>query len=235
MERGEEIERLRPAPRPPTTRAGLAAQELRRMIVLGELKAGTRLRQAETAALLGTSTTPVREAFATLSREGLIRHDAHRGAVVTSPTLTDLHENYDILFLLEPRAAELATPRLSGSALEALEAVAEKLDKTPSREIRRRVELNAEFHRRIYDACERPRLIDMIGGLRETLSRYVALAISDSSAELRRLEKIEHGDIVEAIRAGDAPGASAAMELHLRRGVALMTELVGDAEAAPAG
>lgn len=203
------------------------------MIVLGQLRAGTRLRQAETAALLGTSTTPVREAFATLAREGLIRHDAHRGAVVTSPTLADLHENYDILFLLEPHAAELATARLGERELEELEGVATALDKTPSREIRRRVELNADFHRRIYESCGRPRLTEMIGGLRETLSRYVALAIGDDSAELRRLEKIEHGEILEAVRAGDGPGAGAAMELHLRRGVALIAELVGDAEGAP--
>ncbi|MBS1886085.1 MAG: GntR family transcriptional regulator [Actinobacteria bacterium] len=84
MKRGEEIG-LGRAARVPTTKAGVAAQKLRRMIVLGELKAGTRLRQAETAELLGTSTTPGREAFATLAREGLIHHDAHRGAVVTAP------------------------------------------------------------------------------------------------------------------------------------------------------
>jgi DNA-binding GntR family transcriptional regulator len=233
MERGEDIERDRTA-RPPTTRAGQAAQELRRMIVLGELGAGTRLRQAETAALLGTSTTPVREAFATLSREGLIRHDAHRGAVVTSPTLTDLHENYDILFLLEPRAAELATTRLEEAELAQLEAVAATLNKAPSREIRRRVELNAEFHRRIYEASGRPRLIEMIAGLRETLSRYVALAISDTSAELRRLEREEHGQIVAALRAGDGPAVSVAMETHLRRGVALIAALVGDGDGAAA-
>jgi DNA-binding GntR family transcriptional regulator len=233
MERGEDSERHRTA-RPPTTRAGQAAQELRRLIVLGELQAGTRLRQAETAALLGTSTTPVREAFATLSREGLIRHDAHRGAVVTSPTLTDLHENYDVLFMLEPRAAELATARLEEAGLAELEAVAATLNKAASREIRRRVELNAEFHRRIYEASGRPLLIEMIGGLRETLSRYVALAISDTSAELRRLEREEHGQIVAALRAGDGPAVSAAMEAHLRRGVDLIAALVGDGEPAAA-
>jgi len=235
MERGDQTERRRVVPRPPITRAGLAAQELRRMIVLGELRAGTRLRQAETAALLGTSTTPVREAFATLAREGLIRHDAHRGAVVTSPTLTDLHENYDILLLLEPRAAELATARLGATELEDLERVAAELNATPSRAIRRRVELNAEFHRRIYETCGRPRLIEMVAGLRETLSRYVALAISDASAELRRMEKTEHRQILEALRSGDGPGASAAMELHLRRGVALIAGLVGDGDGTPAG
>jgi DNA-binding GntR family transcriptional regulator len=225
MKRGEEIERGRVA-RVPTTRAGVAAKELRRMIVLGELEAGTRLRQAETAALLGTSTTPVREAFATLAREGLIQHDAHRGAVVTAPTLTDLHENYDILFLLEPRAAELATARLEEAQLEELERVSAALNATASRRIRRRVELNAEFHRRIYEASGRPRLSELIDGLRETLSRFVALAISDASLELRELEEREHQEVIDALRSGDGARASAAMERHLRRGVALIAELV---------
>jgi DNA-binding GntR family transcriptional regulator len=196
------------------------------MIVFGELKPGTRLRQAETAALLGTSTTPVREAFAILAREGLIQQDAHRGAVVTSPTLTDLHENYDILLLLEPRAAELAAARIEGELLGDLGLIAAELNDTPSGQVRRRVELNAAFHRAIYEAAGHPRLATMINGLRDTLSRFVALAISDSSAELRAMEQSEHQRILDALRVGDGAAASAATAEHLRRGVALIAELV---------
>ena len=84
------------------------AAELRRMIQAGELAAGAPLRQGELAARFGISTTPVREALMALAREGLIRHDAHRGAIVFPPTHEDIRENFEIRLALEPLASGLA-------------------------------------------------------------------------------------------------------------------------------
>lgn len=49
-----------------------AVEELRRLIILGELAPGTLLKDAEVASQMGLSNTPVREAFVKLSAEGLI-------------------------------------------------------------------------------------------------------------------------------------------------------------------
>ncbi|MBS1886084.1 MAG: GntR family transcriptional regulator [Actinobacteria bacterium] len=126
------------------------------------------------------------------------------------------------------------TARLTEAELEDLERLSATLNETASRRICQRVELKAEFHRRIYVAVGRPRLTKMIDGLREALSRFVALAISGASIELREMEEHEHRDIVDALGSGDGARASAAMERHLRRGVDLIAELVVGAEAEPA-
>jgi DNA-binding GntR family transcriptional regulator len=77
----------------PGTRADSVAAEFRHMILSGELPAGSRLRQVEVSERFGVSTTPVREAFLSLSREGLVRQDAHRGFTVLLPSRDDLREN----------------------------------------------------------------------------------------------------------------------------------------------
>ena len=64
----------------PRTIAGQVAERLKAEILAGERVAGTRLRQVEIAERFGVSTTPVREALATLQREGLVRLHPQRGA-----------------------------------------------------------------------------------------------------------------------------------------------------------
>ena len=89
---------------------------LRRAILSGELTGSTRLVQAELAATLEVSTTPVREALRDLASEGLIRFDPHRGAVVEELSRDELNEVYAIRKVLEPLALTQALPNLTGLA-----------------------------------------------------------------------------------------------------------------------
>jgi DNA-binding GntR family transcriptional regulator len=95
------------------TTAKVVAERLRDEIQDGTLSPGTRLRQNEVARRFGVSTTPVREAFAQLQAEGLVRIDPHRGAVVFRPTTDDLVEFYEIREVLESLAVVRAIPRLA--------------------------------------------------------------------------------------------------------------------------
>src|ERR1700722_15415327 len=107
----------------PLTRAGVVTERLREMIKSHELPAGTRLRQAEFAERFGVSTTPIREAFVALAREGLVRQDAHRGVVVFRPTVNEPNELFETRGALEPLATELATRQLSDEDLAGLERI----------------------------------------------------------------------------------------------------------------
>ena len=51
----------------------LVGQELERMILAGELPAGSKLNEAAIAERLGVSRGPVREAFRALEESGLVR------------------------------------------------------------------------------------------------------------------------------------------------------------------
>jgi DNA-binding GntR family transcriptional regulator len=71
------------------------------------------LRQNEVVNRFGVSTTPVREAFAELARDGIVRLDAHRGATVFQPSVDGLIEIYQIRSALEPLATRFAVAHAS--------------------------------------------------------------------------------------------------------------------------
>jgi DNA-binding GntR family transcriptional regulator len=196
----------------PLTRAGAVAERLRQMIKSGELPAGTHLRQAEVAARFGVSTTPVREAFVALAREGLVSQDAHRGVVVFTPSLDELHEIYEIRVVVEALATEIAAKQLTEADLAALEkTVAQMRDARPNRF----VELNDELHGRIYAATGRKRLIDIIDGLRGAAANYVGLGIVRYQADYRDEVQAEHEKIIAALNARSSKAAGKAMREHL--------------------
>src|SRR5262245_54456680 len=94
------------------TASRAVAQQLPQEIERGTLEPGTRLRQIDIAKRFGVSTTPVREALALLTSEGLIRNDPRRGAVVFHPTEDDLAECFKIRMALEPLALTEALDRI---------------------------------------------------------------------------------------------------------------------------
>ncbi|CAN5250734.1 GntR family transcriptional regulator [soil metagenome] len=82
------------------------AGRLRASIMSGSIKPGTFVRLDETAAQLGVSITPVREALLTLRGEGMVRLEPHRGYVVLPMNRQDIE---DIFWLQSTMARELAT------------------------------------------------------------------------------------------------------------------------------
>ena len=81
------------------------AAHLRTAIMTGTLRPGTFIRLDETAAALGVSITPVREALRTLRGEGMVQLEPHRGHVVVPLTRGDIE---DIFWLQATIAKELA-------------------------------------------------------------------------------------------------------------------------------
>ena len=167
----------------PATRSEAVASELRRLIQSGELPPGTRLRQADIASRFGMSTTPVREAFMILAREGVVRQDAHRGVVVFEPSMDELTETYEIREVLEGLAAEHAAGQLTAEDLDALDTLVKQMRTAKPA---RYVELNRDFHRRIYQAAARNRLFEMIEQLRDLASSYNLMTVRQYDPVLSR-------------------------------------------------
>ena len=82
------------------TRKEAVLRQLRTEIVNGKLMPGTVLKDAEVAARVGLSITPVREAIAQLAAEGLIDVAPNRTRHVTHVTKKNALELVDVMTVL---------------------------------------------------------------------------------------------------------------------------------------
>jgi DNA-binding GntR family transcriptional regulator len=189
---------------------------LRQEIRSGQIEAGSRLRQEDVARTLSVSTTPVREAFRALEREGLLVSYPHRGVIVFKPTIDDLVETYDIRIPLEATALELAVPNMTVADLQRLGTLLERM-RAAEDDKSTYSALNTQYHQALYLPSHRPRLGKLITDLRDQSTGYLRFyaAIMPSAAELNR----EHAEIFEACRAGAAATAGDAVRRHLRNTV----------------
>lgn len=165
--------------------------------------------------MFGVSTTPVREAFTVLAQEGLVRQDAHRGVVVFAPSLAELSETFEIRQALEPLATTLAAEALTDDDLAALQRIVyEMRTAKPGRYY----ELSRMFHRRIYAAANRDRLISLIEQMREVAARYLAMTARQYDPAYRERMQAEHEAILGALAERDGERAERLVQDHLRHG-----------------
>ena len=194
------------------TTSEAVARRLRAEIQRNVIHPGTRLRQGDVASRFGVSTTPVREAFALLQADGLLRIDAHRGAIVSRPSMDDVRESFQIREALEGLAISSAIRNFDGERLRSMQALLDDMKTTT--DIDRWIDLNHRFHLISYEPAAKPQLLALIETLRESAAVHIHLYASNHfpGAEVAG----EHQAILDACRRQDAKAAKAAVRRHLR-------------------
>src|ERR1700722_2689859 len=91
----------------------LAAEELERMIITGELQAGDRINESTLAQLFGISRGPIREACRSLEKSSLVRVVANRGVFVREMSVEQAVEIYDVRAHIFGLAGRVAASRMS--------------------------------------------------------------------------------------------------------------------------
>jgi len=86
-------------------------QQLRRMVLLGQIPAGERFREVEWAAKLGVHRSALREALSGLAHEGLIRRGEKGGFFAPLYEQRDLDEVLEVRAILEAGAIRLIAAR----------------------------------------------------------------------------------------------------------------------------
>jgi DNA-binding GntR family transcriptional regulator len=151
------------APTKPRVRRGQLADEvaahLRVGIMSGTLRPGTFIRLDETAAELGVSITPVREALRTLRGEGMVRLEPHRGHVVSPLTRDDIEDIFWLQAAIACQLARSVAERITDDEIDELErraaAVADAIERRDADDV---IDAEFAFHRAFNRASGRIKL-----------------------------------------------------------------------------
>lgn len=128
---------------------------LRDEIIQGTWQPGTRLQERILCERFGVSRSPLREAFHVLAGENLLTLLPNRGAVVTSPTLADAEQHFDLMALLECHAVELACTNASKAQLDEIGRLHQEMRKAAeARDGHLFYNLNNRVHRAIVVASK---------------------------------------------------------------------------------
>lgn len=202
-----------------TTSAVLS--RLRDQILRGGLAPGAPLNQEALAEDFGVSRMPIRQALKRLQAEGLVEQQPNRRLQVASLRRSEIEDIFDMRLALEPLALRLAVPRTTATDLRAsaraLEDAGEESDPATFG-IR-----NTAYHMALLAPCRRRRLLAEIRSLLDLSDRYQRAAATDGT--FRAPLQAEHEQLFERIQAGDAEGAVAILDGHLRAGRDRLLEL----------
>lgn len=183
-------------------------------IVNGRLRPGTALDEHGLARRFQVSRTPVREALGLLATRGLAEKRPHRGTIVISVAPEKVMEMFEVMAELEGCCARFAAERMTHHECEALRAIhAEGAAVASHLHAEAYARVNVRFHRAIYTGAHNEELIALTEHMRQRLSpfRRAQFHIEGRPAQSHR----EHALVLEAILAGQAEKAQAAMRTHM--------------------
>ena len=193
-------------------------ENLKQLILEGTIPPGTKLNETQVARQMGTSTTPVREAFRLLAAEGFLKIEPWKGAVVQEYSTDEIMEVFQCREVLETLALELTISRLAGAPDReaALERIGKEIALSEEDALSGFVDRNSGIHDFWIRGSGNHRLMALMDSLSDVLLHDRNVSAMD---EDRRREIIqEHRQIFEAVRKLDQEAARAALVRHIQNG-----------------
>ncbi len=193
----------------------MTAEALRERILRGDYPEGAPLRQDALATELGVSRIPVREALRQLQVEGLVTFSPHVGAIVSSLSLNEIAELFELRALLEPELLKRAMPNLTPEILDRADAVLDAYEAAFEQgDVAAWGALNWEFHSTLLAAADRPLTLNVLSMLHNQSDRYTRMQLKLTHWEDRA--RHEHLAILEAARAGNPKLAVQRLRTHVQ-------------------
>ena len=193
-----------------------AAEILRQRILSGDLRAGQPIRQEQIAQELGVSRIPLREALKQLEAEGFVTIEPHKGAVVSTLSLAEVEELFDLRVRLETWLLADAIPRMREADFARLDAIIDesRLANNQGDNLSHWGDVNWRLHEAMYQPAGKPISLKFLKRIHDNLDRYLRLQITltqDWDSAHR-----DHQELIELSRAGEVDAAVKVLERHIR-------------------
>ena len=207
------------------TIASMTVEALRERILRGDYPDGEPLRQDALADELGVSRIPVREALRQLEAEGLVTFNPHRGAVVSTLSLDEIVELFELRADIECDLLARAIPCMTKDHLErAFDVLDDFDDALRSGQASRWGPLNWHFHAALYTPANRNFTMSLLQKLHQHSDRYFRMQVLLTRGGAKANE--EHRAIANAVRKKDVNTAIDLMRAHILGAGCSLVELL---------
>lgn len=178
------------------------------------LAPGTKLGEDRLAGIFGVSRARIRRVLPRLAHEGVVRLEPNRGAFVAQPSVAEARDVFDARQLIEPGIVERLARRgdLPAMLVQLRQHVTSERRARAANDTRAIVRMSGEFHVLLAEMAGNALLAKTMREL--TSLTCLIIALYDKPSVPSCLGE-EHGDIVDALAAGDAPRAMKLMIQHL--------------------
>ena len=196
----------------PRTLGESITQEVRRMLVEGELVPGQRLSEAALAESLQISRNTLREAFRVLTREGLLKHEPNRGVTVAEPDMASIIDIYRVRRFIECKAIAQGFPMHPGT-LQMREVVEAGMRAREAKDWVAVGTANMMFHKGIVELADSPRMVVFYGQIAAEL-RLAFGVLNDP--EFLHLPYVDmNASILRCVEEGRPDEATAMLDAYL--------------------
>ncbi len=186
-------------------------------IFSGELPPGGKVNEKALADELKISRGPIREALSALRHEGLIDIIPNRGGFVSSLSMEEVFDCYDVRGGLAHTAGRILPFRITLAQLDALRQMQKQMEKClVARDIKGYYRVNEDFHAQLFSATGNEILITMNTAIERKLSLYLRREMSNPA--ILRLSNREHLEIISLIEQGKPEETARAFETHILNG-----------------
>jgi GntR family transcriptional regulator, colanic acid and biofilm gene transcriptional regulator len=208
------------SPIKPVDKTNLASRvylEIRESLIAGRYMPSHRLRISETAQMLGTSDTPVREALLRLVSEHALEMETAKQIAVPALRLARYVEIRTVRLALESTAVDIATANIGPRDLADLVRINKKFTQAEaSHNAEQQLRYNREFHFGIYSHCRLPTLLSMIENMWTSMGPILrAFYENEKTDSSYNQGHNQHDLLLDALERHDAPAAVEAIRTDM--------------------
>ncbi len=200
-----------------------AYEQLRKLILNGNIQSNEHLTEKHLVEQLGMSRTPIRAALERLAVEGLVAYSPNKGLSLPELSIQRVVDFFDFRMALEGYIVfKLSQRHWDDKDMAWFRAnLAKQAEFAQSRDFAAFTRKDIEFHRKLAALYENQEMVSMMDNLQDKLFLTGLRVLKKDNSRIQKSYE-DHRDILEAMIAGKAEEARRLMIEHLEFGARIL-------------
>ena len=174
---------------------------------------GTLMVERKLCDIYNVSRSPIRNALANLTRDGLLTFIPGKGTQIPEYTIEDILEIYDLMEVFQSYAISTCIHKFNNISLNVLETIINEMETAIANENYGEAhKWDQQFHQYLIDCASNSRMNDYYQQLSYQNVRFQATTLDD--AQLAKRSFSQHQCIFESLKNQDLEGALGALKNH---------------------